>query len=364
MDAGVNGPVSVLKWYQGDLLVAGNFTTAGSVSAASIARWDGANWTGLGEGIQGNVYALAVTEENVYAGGAFTVAGSVTASNLARWDGVAWAPLGNGVNGPVHALVIHNQELVAGGKFTSAGDVHALNIARWNGSQWSTLGSGVTGVPNPFVRIRPPPVSSLVVWGDDLYVGGDFAVAGEISATNIACWNGQNWSSVGGGLPGTASFAPPSSVATMMIAQGRLLVGGNFPRAGEQVANGLASWDGTNWTVFDRGVTRGVFSLPSVRALAWHPEGLCVGGHFKFAGGSPASDFSIWRFPPRLRIERLNHTTHLSWTAADSDYFLQATEDLSSESWHTLTNAPVTLENRRTVIDHRPRQHRFYRLSR
>jgi len=39
-----------------------------------------------------------------------------------------------GMNGTIYDLVVYNGELIAGGAFTTAGDVSANNIARWNGS--------------------------------------------------------------------------------------------------------------------------------------------------------------------------------------------------------------------------------------
>jgi len=123
----------------------------------------------------------------------------------------------------------------------------------------------------------------------------------------------MNWSSVGGGLPGITSLAPPPSVAALLAHGGKLDACGSFPRAGGLTANGLAQWDGTNWSVFGGGATRGISSPPSVSALAADDEGLCVAGHFKFAGGKPASNFSLWHWPPVLRLERVGSRIIISW---------------------------------------------------
>ena len=34
----------------------------------------------------------------------------------------------------------------------------------------------------------------------NLYVGGDFTVAGDVPANNIAKWNGSSWSALGSGM--------------------------------------------------------------------------------------------------------------------------------------------------------------------
>jgi hypothetical protein len=60
-------------------------------------------------------------------------------------------------------------------QFTNAGGVPASNIARWNGSNWSALGSGVSVTPNG----APAPVQALAADGlGHLFVGGNFYQAG------------------------------------------------------------------------------------------------------------------------------------------------------------------------------------------
>ncbi len=112
----------------------------------------------------GNVYALAVDEQgNLYAGGYFTTAGGVVANNIARWDGATWYPLGEGMNNSVYALALDGQgDLYAGGGFTTAGGVGANHIARWDGEAWYPLGEGMNNN-----------VYSLAVDGQgNLYAGG------------------------------------------------------------------------------------------------------------------------------------------------------------------------------------------------
>jgi hypothetical protein len=45
----------------GNLYIGGNFNVAGNVMANHIAKWDGTNWSRLGDGLAGFVYALAVS---------------------------------------------------------------------------------------------------------------------------------------------------------------------------------------------------------------------------------------------------------------------------------------------------------------
>src|SRR5262245_31423531 len=85
-----------------------------------------------------------------------------------------------GTDGQVFAAVVDaSGNLYIGGDFIVAGNVVANRIAKWNGSTWTALGSGMNG------RVR-----ALAVLGSDLYAAGDFTTAGGVSANYIAKWNG------------------------------------------------------------------------------------------------------------------------------------------------------------------------------
>jgi len=194
------------------LYVGGLFYVAGGAPANYVAKWDGASWSALGSGMNNEVYSLAVYDDGMgggpalYAGGHFTIAGGVLVSRIAKWDGASWSAVGNGMTGgDVHALAVHDDgtgggpALYAGGGFTTAGGVPANHIARWDGVSWSGLGSGTGGSAYPFVY-------ALTVYDDGtgggpaLYVGGGFTTAGGVPANRIAKWDGTSWSALGSGV--------------------------------------------------------------------------------------------------------------------------------------------------------------------
>ena len=283
MDRGVNalavGPdVSV---YAG-----GEFAHAGGVVVNCIARWNGTAWHPLGNGMNGYVYALTVAPDGtLYAGGSFTTAGGITVNRIARWDGSDWHPLGDGMDGVVHVLKIATDgSLYAGGQFTMAGGSEANYIARWNGATWHPLGSGVNGIPN----YNSPSVSALALGPDDtLCAGGIFTSAGEVPASNIACWDGVSWQALGAGMNGGVNdlvYGP----------DGALYVGGWFSTADGIPANHIARWDGAYWYPLAGGLS-GDAGSTSVRALAIvHSELIFVGGRFNFADGIPSSNIALW----------------------------------------------------------------------
>jgi len=136
---GTSGVVYALYFdNSGSLYAGGCFNTAGSVAANSIAKWDGSAWYTLGSGLQGELdaKARALTIDNsgnLYAGGRFDTAGSVSANSIAKWDGKVWSSLGSGVDNCVYALAIDksNEYLYVGGNFLTAGDKFSPYLARY-----------------------------------------------------------------------------------------------------------------------------------------------------------------------------------------------------------------------------------------
>jgi hypothetical protein len=192
----LNGVVNAIAVSGSNVYVGGafaNVNNGGTVLAAAdrIAKWDGANWSALGSDGAGNgslnnaVAAIAVSGPNVYVGGAFYDVnnnGAVlnAADSIARWDGTNWSALGqngagNGaLNDWVNALVVNGTDVYVGGVFTNVNNngislPAADYIARWDGTTWSALGSN--GAGNGSLNGE---VDVLAVGGSNLYVGGRF----------------------------------------------------------------------------------------------------------------------------------------------------------------------------------------------
>jgi trimeric autotransporter adhesin len=181
--SGANGfHGSAMEVYNGELYVGGLFSFAGngSIPANNIAKWNGSNWAGLGNGANGEVFCFTVFNGELYAGGDFTNIDGVPANRIAKFNGSTWSAVGAGFDTTVYGLAVYQNEVYATGNFiTSAGDT-MLRIARWNGSAWNKVWNGL-GIPGlNFTGYCLTPNDS------SLYVGGFFTVAGTEAAICIA----------------------------------------------------------------------------------------------------------------------------------------------------------------------------------
>jgi hypothetical protein len=266
----------------GNLYVGGDqlMRVAGDVAVNGIAMWDGSRWSALSSGLDpgADVRALAVSGHDLYVGGSFTNAGGHEARGIAKWDGSEWSALGSGMDVTVLALAVNGTKVYAGGIFWNPdGTLAAHGVAVWDGSTWSALGSGM----DSFLR-------ALVVSDGILYAGGDFTTAGGIAATNVARWDGQSWSALGSGIGGGFFGGVYKGVNALLVSGGVLYVGGGFTNAAGMPANGIAAWDGSNWSVLGSGMDRPVYGLSMFNGQ------LYAAGFFTHAGGAAAAGIARW----------------------------------------------------------------------
>lgn len=269
-----------------DLIVGGQFSGIAGVGAANIARWNGVAWQPLGAGLPSAPQALlALPNGDILAG----VSVGSSPSSVLRWDGAAWSPLGS-IGGFVAALVRRpNGEVVAGGTSLLPGGLH---LARWDGANWSAFptspDAGVLGldvaqngdllVAGGFLSVGGAPVAGVArfdgtAWqalgggmfnpvhcieelaNGDIVAGGLFVAAdgvlglGGTPATQVARWNGAQWSAMGAGLASLTPNVGQPVLALLGLPGGGVLAGGTFqPEGGVGGQNRIARWDGTRWS--------------------------------------------------------------------------------------------------------------------
>lgn len=190
-------------------------------------------------------------------------------------------PGGRGLSGSVTAVAVSGSNVYVGGLFTMAGSVNATNIARWNGSNWSALGGGVNNQ-----------VYTIAVQGSNVYAGGKFTAAGAISVNYIAKWDGSSWSALGSGLNNGVNgyvytlAAPPEG-------QMGTYAGGIFTSAIQSsgsllTVNYIARWDGSGWSALGTGVNGVVYGITVSGTNVY------VGGNFSAASPVSAAHIAEW----------------------------------------------------------------------
>jgi enterochelin esterase-like enzyme len=289
LGSGTDGSVfAIVNLPGGDVIVGGEFTTAGGVAANNIARYNVSTgvWSALGSGTIGAVQALAVLPDgNIIVGGSFAIGGGVSVGRIARVDTATglWYALSGGTNGIVQALaVLPNGDVVAGGQFTSAGGVAASRIAKVNPNTgvWTALGSGTNSISRAFA----------VLPGGDLLVGGLFTSAGGVAANRVARVNINTgvWSAVGSGTSGAV-------LTLAVLPDGDVVAGGSFTSAGGMAANRIARVNVSTgvWSALGSGVNS------TVNSVAVLPDGkILVGGMFTIAAGEAVN--RIARYDPAI----------------------------------------------------------------
>lgn len=335
--AAAQNQVLTLTVHDGELIAGGSFTTIGGVTASRVAAFDGVSWRSLGQGLDSTVSTLFSNGGVLYAAGGFANSGGTAVPRIARWTGSAWAPMGAGFdNGYVNALTAYQGEVVAGGSFTLSDGTAVNHVARWDGAAWQPLGAGIGGTMAYAVK-------ALRGTTTDLYVGGDFIEAGGAPAAGLAVWDGAAWAEFEGGVSGGNNLRP--TVETFLVHDGDLYLGGNFALAGDAPSCCIARWvDGA--LVPNR--VSGFRAEPAVRggqpavALAWESPVPVDAGAFRLQArtGRVAWDVAHGTEDGR-RFTAMDQSPRLA-AAGRVQYALAFRED--GGAWTTVEETAVALE--------------------
>jgi|GEM_PF-2111718 len=265
------------------MIVAGNFSkiTVGEdeIEANNIAKWDGEQWSALGEGLNNNAFALHAVGSTLYVGGTFTqVNGGINAPYIARWSSSSgsWNSLSGGaLTGAVRTITDDGNNIYIGGDF-SGGDLN--RVAGWDGSGWFSMDGGV----NSRVHV-------LYLHENKLYAGGIFTeTAGGETLRRLAVWDfdandgEEQWEEVAGS-------SPDNTVMSIVADGDDLIIGGQFQNIGITEALRVARLSEGSWSSLGSGMNN------NVKGLAIGNDGkLYAGGRFSQADGSPVSRFAVW----------------------------------------------------------------------
>ncbi|MGB3006138.1 MAG: hypothetical protein WBC06_06500 [Chitinophagaceae bacterium] len=186
-----------------------------------------------------------------------------------------WAPdfALTGVDGQVFTILVDGNDVYVGGTFSKAGGIAALHIAKWSGNVWSKLGNGLGGA---FDR-----VTSIKKFGNNIFAS---------SLTSVSKWDGSTWTTVG-----TISDAvgPNLTIGAIDIdASGNLYVVGSFIKMNGITVNGIAKWNGTTWSALGTGIDIG--SSQAGVVVAVEGTNVFIGGGFSSVSGVAAQSIAKW----------------------------------------------------------------------
>jgi hypothetical protein len=266
-----------------------------------LARWTGLEWQSIGrfpglryDGFVAQIHDLCVyndgTGDAIYACGFFEENElGEPMRGVAKWNGEQWVDVGGGIRGTGDAMCVFNDgvlgpALYVGGVFDEAGGRPMWNIARWDGDVWSDVGGGVSG---SFQRVK-----DLEVFDDGagpaLFVGGWFThCAPAQESKGIAKWTGREWVPIGARTQGP--WLGPTVVEDMIVHDDgsgpALYVVGTIAAIAGLRAEGIARWDGQKWS--NVGATAGS-EWHAVYSLAVFDDGA---GPKLYVGDAPSEWF-------------------------------------------------------------------------
>ena len=289
------------------LYAVGRFRYLNGMSVNGIARWNGSEWSAVGNGItsSSDVNAIVSYDDGTGAAlyvGAESISGAGSgASRVRRWDGTQWTPVGS--IGAVRDLVVHDD-----GSGPTLYAASGASVLRWNGTDWQSIGifSNCTGTNCTNAVFTLASFDDGWDDGPALYAGGRFTTASGVGASRIARWNGVEWMPVPG-INGEEGLAGINAVLVQHIyvmdpgpgGKPMMYISGNFRRAGGNPGSfNITTWDGDVWRKVGTGFPEGGWSY----AFAVFDDGsgpaLYTGGSFSMPGGVFSKSFAEWRFCP------------------------------------------------------------------
>ncbi|MBK7213870.1 MAG: T9SS type A sorting domain-containing protein [Bacteroidales bacterium] len=240
-----NGFVDNFEVYNNELYATGFFNTICGVSCSYVAKFDGSVWQSAGNGFPNAGHHLAAIDNELY-GVAYQP--HIDSNWVYKYDGTNFNKLGEGTyltnaavgfsqTNNLYNLIKYNGRIVACGEFDRVGSKHISGIMQWDGTKWDSLGSGLSGNITGTAPVMYP--HDLCIWGTDLIVSGNFKKAGGQIVNGIARWDGTAWHGIGPGFN--------STVYGICEYNGELYAGGDFTMSGTTPLNYIAKWNGTNW---------------------------------------------------------------------------------------------------------------------
>lgn len=296
-----NGQVDSLVLAGDKLMIMGRFDTVSGVQRRGMALLNTFYADQLpfnSETPLGIVNCMAISGSTMYIGGDFYYAGgtattqavrrpNIAAIDLSTGQATSWDPnAGLGRPSwelrlrPVRTMALAGNILYVGGSFDSIGGQARNGLAAFD------IGTGLLTSWNPSVKKsngNPGDVSTLVVYGNQVYIGGLFDSVGGQSRKNIA--------SVGRASGQPSAWNPDANghVKKLFVHGSTMYVGGLFNMIGGQTRDFAASFNLTtellrNWNPSPNN---------KVTAFAMHGGKIFMAGAFKEVAGQARENTAL-----------------------------------------------------------------------
>lgn len=241
-----DGVVRTIIQYRGEIYAGGNFQNVDTIETGGIVKWDGLNWSRIGNGLfdsiyntWGSIWKLRVYNDTLYAVGTFNSFGEIY--GFAKWNGLEWENVHNlpqlrSMGNDFKDVGFYDDKIILGGQVTND---TIKNLILFDGNDWikPDISSGGTWGQ----------INVITIYKNELYIGGNIN-----DSLHIAKYNGISWSNVGTGLSDGGG-----TVNDFRVYNDELFVVGSFLKAGSVPAKYLAKWDGAKWCALG-----GDFNIP------------------------------------------------------------------------------------------------------
>jgi len=304
------------------LYLCGDFVTANGVTARGVAAFDGANFSPLGIGMDsgvgtcaGPVDAICIYQNNIIVSGAFITADNKPMKCLAKWNGAHWDSIPGwyhdiNIDFPLSFYVLNNELYMGGGFFNQGNNPYCSDLVKWDGTNfiegfttgldpnsfgiatmqfykgklycggyfsdtaYTTVGIGYLDSTGRIKQIgfqggANGYVGDMVIYHNELYVGGYFGAGTCIGCNYIMRWDGSSWHDVGGGMD--------YQVNSLAVYGDNLYAGGQFNHGGSVSVNKIAYWDGSLWHDLPH-----TDSLSIVQNMVFYKNELYVTGDYRY----------------------------------------------------------------------------------
>ncbi|MGB0403382.1 MAG: T9SS type A sorting domain-containing protein [Salibacteraceae bacterium] len=281
------------------LYVGGAFETVNGNYISGVATWNGQSWGELNFGVQydslqmnwgGGVAQITNYQDKLIVVGTFEHVGYYQKSrNAALWntDSLKWEPLNweTEKHGSIDFIFNTNDTTFVLGTYDSIGGLASKGVNYLHQNQWTNM-SPPDGAEIPKV---------LVPYLGSYYLGGN--MNGSILDVNdIARWDGLKFQPVGTGVSGGFGW-----VNDMIVYQNELYIGGSFTVATGHAGDYIMKWDGQQYH------NVGGFDYP-ITDFKIHNDILYTSGLFDYYEGERTNQIA-W-YEPEIGWHALSDDDH------------------------------------------------------